>query len=101
VQEVGQPALLVTTAGAPDGGRVTPHAGGDGGDGLPRGDGQDDAGALDLEPGPAPAPSHCLEDREVSGAEGQGVRFSATHGTTSDAEDRFPLQHTAPAEFLA
>ena len=40
------------------------------------GDGQDDAGMLDLEPGQVPAPSDGLEDRKMIGSDGQGTRLS-------------------------
>ena len=94
-------ALLVAATDAPDGGPITLEPGGHGVDGFPGGDGQHDAGMLDLEPGQVPAASHGLEDREISGSDGQGARFSATHGRTSDAGAGSNLQHTSRPEFVA
>src|SRR5439155_12519623 len=60
-QEPGQAALLVAAADAPDRGPVALQAGGDGPDRFAHGDGQEDAGVLDLEPSEVPAPSHGLQ----------------------------------------
>jgi len=65
------------------------------------GDGQDDAGMLDLEPGQVPAPSDGLEDWKIIGSDGQGTRLSAAHGTTSDAGAGSVLQHTSRPQFVA
>jgi hypothetical protein len=52
IQQEAQPAaMLVAPAQAPDGGAVAFHAGGHGVDRLARGDGEDDAGMLNLKPG--------------------------------------------------
>ena len=51
-QESLQAALLVAATDAPDGGPVTLQPGGDRLDRFPGGNGQDDAGMLDLEPRP-------------------------------------------------
>src|SRR5262245_21824233 len=50
-QEVGQAGGLVAAADPPDGGRIALGAGGERSDRLPRGDGQEDLGPLDLIPG--------------------------------------------------
>ena len=84
-QKSCQAALLVAATKAPDGGPVTLHPRGNRVDQLASGDGQDDAGMLDLEPRQAPAPSDGLQDRKIIGSDGQGTRLSATHGLTSDA----------------
>src|SRR5438874_11601604 len=47
-QEFLQAALLVTAADAPDSGSITLQAQGHGLDGFPRGDGEHDAGVLNL-----------------------------------------------------
>ena len=65
-------ALLVAAADPPDGGAVALQAGGDRLDRLAGGDGQDDAGVLDLEPGQAAAAGDRLQDRA-----GQRRRWSA------------------------
>ena len=99
-QEFFQSAPLVTAADAPDGGRVALHPGGDGRDRLAGGNGQDDAGMLDLEPSQAAAPGHRLEDGQVGGSQGQRPRLTATHGQPPRLEQG-SLQHTAAAELLA
>jgi len=65
------------------------------------GDGEGDAGVLDLEPGQASAVGHGLQDGEVGGGERQGTRFAAAHGGASDAEGRLYSQHTRRPEFVA
>jgi hypothetical protein len=64
------------------------------------GDGQHDAGMLDLEPSQVPGSCDRLKDREIRGSDDQGAGFPATHGTTSDAGEGLNLQHTAPLNFL-
>jgi hypothetical protein len=64
------------------------------------GDGQHDAGMLDLEPGEVPGSGNRLEDREIRGTDNQGARFPATHGTTSDAGVGRNIQHTAALNSL-
>ena len=81
-QKSCQAALLVAATEAPDGGPVRLHPRGNRVDQFAGGDGQDDAGMLDLEPGQVPAPSDGLEDRKIIGSDGQGTRLSAAHGTT-------------------
>jgi hypothetical protein len=49
------------------------------------GNGKDDAGVLDLEPGQVASTRHRMEDREIGSGDDQGARFSAWHGLTSDA----------------
>src|SRR4029453_12093810 len=58
-------AGLVAAAGTPDGGPVTPQAVSDGVDRLPAGDGEDDAGVLDLVEAQASAVGHRFQDRSV------------------------------------
>jgi hypothetical protein len=53
-------------------------------DGLAAGDGQDDAGMLDLEPGEATAAGHGLQDRPIRRRDGQRDSLSATHGGASE-----------------
>jgi hypothetical protein len=62
-QEVLPAAVLVATTDPPDGGRVAFHAGGDRVDRFSTGDGQDNAGMLDLEPSEVPGAGDRLEDR--------------------------------------
>jgi hypothetical protein len=54
-------------------------------DRLGGGDGEDDAGMLDLEPGQVPSARHGLEDGEIGGSDGQKARLAARHGLTSNA----------------
>src|SRR5688572_19781202 len=61
-QESPPAALLVAAADAPDGGPVTLQAGRDGLDRLPGGDGQHDAGMLDLVEGQVAAARHRAQD---------------------------------------
>src|SRR5829696_3565261 len=64
VQQEGlQPALLVAAADTPDGGPVTLQPGGDRLDGFTRGDGQHDAGTLDLEERQVAAVCHASQNR--------------------------------------
>ena len=79
-QEVMQPALLVAAVDSPDGGPVTLQPGGDGLDRFPSGDGQHDAGMLDLKPGEATTAGHGLQDGGIRVREGQGARSASTHG---------------------
>jgi hypothetical protein len=65
------------------------------------GNGEDDAGVLDLEPGQAPAVGHGLQDGEVGVGDGQWTRFAATHGIASGAERRLYSQHTRRPKFVA
>ena len=82
-QELLQPALLVAPADAPDGGPVAFQPRCDIVDGLAPGDGQDDAGMLDLEPGQATAVGDGLQDRPVRRRDSQRGSLSATHGGAS------------------
>ena len=81
-QEFLQAALLVTAADAPDSGPVTLQARGHRLDGLSGGNGEHDAGVLNLKEGQAAAACHGAQDRGLSGGDGQGTRLSATHGNT-------------------
>ena len=69
-------------------------------DRLPSGDGQHNAGMLDLEPSQVPGSGHRLEDREIRGSDDEGAGFPATHGTTSDAGVGLNIQHTAALNSL-
>src|SRR5215212_11154855 len=93
-QERLQAALLVAASHTPDGAGITLQAVGYGPDGFASGDGQDEAGMLNLEPGQVPGSGNGLEDRQVRSRDAQGARFPATHGRTSDAEAGLNLQHT-------
>ena len=64
------------------------------------GDGQHNAGMLDLEPSQVPGSGDRLEDREIRGSDDKGAGFPATHGTTSDAGVGLNLQDTAALNFL-
>src|SRR5207244_786549 len=82
-QECLQAALLVTAADTPDRGAVALQARGHRLDGLPRGNGEHDAGVLDLKEGQVAAARDGLQDRSIRSRHGQGTRLSATHGNTS------------------
>ena len=69
-QEAVQSVLLVTAADTPDRGPVAFQPGGHCLDRLASGDGEDDAGVLDLEPGQAAAVGHGLQDGEVGFRDG-------------------------------
>ncbi len=99
-QEVLPAALLVAATDPPDGGRIAFHAGGHRVDRFASGDGQHDAGMLDLEPGEVPGSGNRLEDRKIRSSDDQGARFPATHGDTSDAGAGLNLQHTADPNSL-
>lgn len=99
-QEVFPAALLIATTDPPDGDRVTFHAGGNPVDWFPSGDSQDNAGLLDLEPNQVPGSGDRLEDWEIKSSDDEGTRFSATHGTTSNAGGGVNLQDTAALNFL-
>ena len=62
-QEALPAALLVAATDPPDGGRVAFQAGGDRVDRFTTGDGQHQAGVLDLEPSQVPGAGDGLEDR--------------------------------------
>jgi hypothetical protein len=86
VQQQGpQPALLIAATDTPDGGTVTLQPGRDRLDGFSRGNGEHDAGALDLEEGQVAAVRHAPQNRGISGGDCQGTRLSATHGVSSSA----------------
>ena len=99
-QECLQAALLVAATDTPDGAWVTRQACGYGTDGLPGGDGQDDAGMLDLEPSQVPGSGNSLEDRNICGSEYQRARFPTAHRSTSSGEAGLYLQHTPTFNFL-
>jgi hypothetical protein len=69
-QELPQPTLLVAPADSPDSGPIALHALSHGLNRLAGGDGEDDAGVLDLEPGQAAAVGHGLQDGEVGFRDG-------------------------------
>jgi hypothetical protein len=101
IQQEGFPAaVLVATTDPPDGGRIAFHAGGHRIDWFPSGDGQHNAGMLDLEPSQVPGSGDRLEDREITGSDDEEARFPATHETTSDAGEGLNLQDTAARNFL-
>ena len=83
-QELVQPALLVAPADAPDGGPMAFQPRRDIVDGLAAGNGQDDAGMLDLEPGQATAAGHGLQDRPIRRRDSQRGSLSASHGAASE-----------------
>ena len=68
---------------------------------FPRGDGQDDAGVLDLEPGQASAVGHGVQEGKVGVRDGQRTGFATTHGIASASEVRRYSQHTRRPEFVA
>jgi hypothetical protein len=68
---------------------------------FPGGDGQDDAGVLDLKPSQASAAGHGSQDGEVGVSDGQRTGFAARHGIASDAEVRLYPQHTRRTELVA
>jgi hypothetical protein len=68
-QEVLPATLLVAATESPDGGRVAFHAGGHGVDRFSSGDGQYNAGMLDLEPSEVPGSGNRLEDWEIRGSD--------------------------------
>jgi hypothetical protein len=82
-QDAPQPAVSVAAADAPDGRPVAPQAAGDLADALPGGDGQDDPGVLDLEPGQATVVCDELQERGIRFREGQWARLPTTHEGTS------------------
>src|SRR5215472_8856308 len=102
VQQESLPAaLLVAATDSPDGGRITFAPGGHGANGFPTGDGQYDAGMLDLEPRQVPSTSNGLNDREIPGSDGQGARFASTHGRISGVATGLNLPEYHWTEFLA
>jgi outer membrane protein assembly factor BamB len=95
-----QATLLIAAADPPDGGRVTLQASGYFLNRLASGDSEDDAGMLDLEPAQTTLTGHGLQNRQISWSNGQGARFTSTHGFPSTAGAVFLLQHTRPRNFL-
>src|SRR6516225_467957 len=81
-QQSIQPALLIAAADTPDGRPVTFQPSGNGADGLSRGNRENDARMLDLEPSQAPAVRYGAEHRQVSGDNHQAARFTTTHGAS-------------------
>ena len=53
-------------------------------DRLASGDGQHNAGMLDLELSQMSGSGDRLEDRQIRGSDEEGAGFPATHGITSD-----------------
>jgi hypothetical protein len=78
-QDVPHPTFSVSLADPPDGGAVATQAAGDFADALPGGNGQDDPGMLDLEPGQATVSRDELQDRSIRFGQGQWARLSTTH----------------------
>lgn len=96
-QQSSEAALLVAATAAPDGGAVALPAGGDTVNRFARGDGQDDASALDLEERARGLASDALEAEEVAGGEGKGARFATAHGgslSIGEVEALLHLQHS-------
>src|SRR5947208_8134541 len=93
-QEFFQAALLVTTADPPDGGPITLHPRGDALNRFAGGNGQHDAGMLDLKPGQAAAAGDRLEDGGIRVSNGERTRLTSTHGATSEARAEGYHQHT-------
>ena len=85
-QESFQPTLLVASADPPHGGPVAFQVSGHGVNRLPSGDGQDDAGMLDLKPSQASAVGDGVQDGEVGVSDGQRTGFATTHGMASASE---------------
>ena len=100
-QESCQAALLVAATDAPDGGPVTLHPRATAWMGSPPATARTMRACWTWNQGRCRAPSDGLEDRKIRGSDGQGARFSATHGTTSGAAAGLSLQHTARPQFLA
>ena len=92
---------LVAAAGPPDGGRVALQAVGDGLAAFASGDGQDDAGMLDLEPGEGITPSDPPQDPIIGRCDGQGTRSSAAHEAPRSLVMEFAIQHRSGLEFVA
>jgi len=99
-QELLQAALLVAATDTPDGSRIALKTSGDGLNGFTGGNGQDDAGMLDLEPSQLPGSGNSLKDCQIRGNDNQRARFPATHRSTSHAKAGLILQHTATPNFL-
>src|SRR5262249_4201561 len=87
-QELGEAAQLVASAGPPDGGAVAAEIGGEPTDRFAGGDGQDDAGVLDLEPTEASVARHGPQHRDVGVGQLQRARLASTHGAASRARPR-------------
>ena len=100
-QKWRQPALLVATTDAPDGGPITAHLGGDGLDGFTGRDRQDDPSMLDLKPSQTTVASHTLKDGKIGRGDGHRARFASAHEDTSDARARASSSILARPEFVA
>src|SRR5262245_34104674 len=98
-QEFGKATLLIASADPPDGGGIAFQPFCHCPDRLSGGDGQDDAGVLDLEETVAAMACDRLQDRQVSLGHCQGARFAPAHGSASSARampSAYPL-----TDFLA
>src|SRR5262245_62018410 len=100
-QESFQPTPLVASADPPYGGPVALQVSGHDVNWLPSGDGQDDAGMLDLKPGQASAVGDGVQDGEVGVSDGQRTGLATTHGMASASEVQCYSQHTGRPEFVA
>src|SRR5262245_8924460 len=98
-QEFGKATPLIASADPPDGGGIAFQAFCDRPDRLASGDGQDDAGVLDLEETEAAMAGDRLQDRQVSLCHCQGARFAPAHGSASSAR-AMPSAYPFP-DFLA
>src|SRR5262245_7539181 len=86
VQQRASPAgLLVAAAQPPDGGAGAPQACGDLLDRRAGGDGEEDAGMLDLMEGQPSALCDGLEDGQIGRSNVQRARLAATHGSASQS----------------
>src|SRR5262249_2182519 len=99
--EPGKATLLVATTHPPDRGPVALEPGGNLSDRLARGDSQDDASMLDLEPAQAAVARHCFEDRAGGVGQPQRVRLASSHGATSPARARACPHRTPRSQFVA
>jgi len=83
-QDVPHTAFSVALADPPNGGAVALQSAGDLADTLSGGNGQDDPGMLDLEPGQATVAGDELQNRSIGFGEGQRARLSTTHKQASN-----------------
>jgi hypothetical protein len=70
-------------------------------DGFARGDGQHNAGTLDLEEGQMAAVCYGSQKGSIRSSDRHGVGLSATHGETSDAGASAYYHPTPCHEFVA
>jgi hypothetical protein len=83
LQEFLQATTLVASADTPDGGAIALQPGCEIAHTLAGGNGQDDAGMLNLEPRQAATVGHELQDRRIRCRDGQRAGPSTTHEDAS------------------